>query len=772
MPIIPKVGRESFKTGVLDFLIHCVLLAGAFSIVYPFLIMLSGSVKSDLDMKTLDILPAFLYNDATLFKKHIQTKYNDSLDLAVSNFKSPLPNFGALNPPDPFSRSVCADFESFVSSPSVDGDPKLFGLGMVWEHGVEPYMLREFKRWLKSVYGKGPEGVRKLNADCGTQFTDWDEIMIPPENYLPRRVSVPNAGYLEKMLEFKMLHSATWQRYYFDIDGAFAAYLRKTVARSLAGINAALGTEYRNWSQVCISQRPPKKSPALAKAWEDFVREELNPDFITVDSGAAQDFRVFLKKKYRGGISTLNKTYGTDYGSFEDVDLPQRSPPAGAERGDWSEFITLSAPLKSLSLKGLTFEYREHLASRFKRIDEANAIFQLGYEGFSKVKMPEALPEGNVALQRDWKDFIRSMRESGIGLKRSSMFEYKDFIAEKYEDKDKSTDFSKMSVDYRRHIIDHSDIPYYFAYPGADTEKSREHYGEAVRSNRFEGMVVLRDVSDFEKDWTFFLQQRYGSIEKLNKEYGLLIDSFDTAPLPTLQWEWSKFQESKSKVKAEFLWRNYAMVIDTVVYNGRAALNTLIYCTLSILAALLVNPMAAYALSRFRPPSTYKILLLMMLTIGFPSIVIGIPNFLMLKSMGLMNTYAALILPGMASGFSIFLLKGFFDSLPKELFECATLDGASERVIFWHVAMSLSKPILAVTALQTFITAYGDFMMAFLVCQNPKMWTMMVYLYQLQQRSSPSVAFAALVVSAIPTFLIYVLCQNLILRGIVVPSEK
>ncbi len=772
MPIIAKVGRESFRCRVLDIGMHCLLLLGAFSIIYPFLIMLSGSVKSDLDMKTLDIVPAYLYDDATLFRKHIQTKYNDSLDLVISNFKTPMSNFASLKPPEIVSRELCAKFETFISSQSVDGDPKLFGLGMVWEHGVEPLMLREFKSWLKSVYGKGPEGVRKLNADCGTQFIDWDEIMVPPENYLPRRVSVPNAGYLEKMLEFKMLHSATWQRYYFDIDGSFAAYLRKTVSRSLAGINAELSTDYRNWAQICIPQRPPKKSQPLLKAWEDFVREELNPDFIAVDPSATADFRAFLKKKYRGGISTLNKTYGTDYGSFEEADLPQRAPSFGAERGDWSEFITMAAPLKALSLKALSFEWREHLAKSFKRVDEANVLLQRGYEGFSKVQMPVSMPEDNVALQKDWKDFIRSMRESGIGLKRSSMFEYKDFIAEKYEGKEKATDFNRMSLDYKRHINDQSEIPYYFAYPGSDTEKSREHYGEAVRSNRFEGMVVLRDAADFKNDWTFFLQQRYGSIDKLNKEYGLLLNSFDTAPLPILEWEWSKFQENKGKLKAEFAWRNYAMVINTVLYNGRAGLNTLIYCTLSILAALLVNPMAAYALSRFRPPSTYKILLVMMLTIGFPGIVIGIPNFLMLKSMGLMNTYAALILPGLASGFSIFLLKGFFDSLPKELFECATLDGASEARIFWHVAMSLSKPILAVTALQTFITAYGDFMMAFLVCQNPKMWTIMVYLYQLQQRSSPSVAFAALVVSAIPTFVIYVLCQNLILRGIVVPSEK
>ena len=86
--------------------------------------------------------------------------------------------------------------------------------------------------------------------------------------------------------------------------------------------------------------------------------------------------------------------------------------------------------------------------------------------------------------------------------------------------------------------------------------------------------------------------------------------------------------------------------------------------------------------------------------------------------------------------------------------------------------MSFPKPILAVIALGAFTSAYGNFMMAFILCQDKSMWTMMVYLYQLQQTSSQAVGFAALLVAAVPTFLVFVFCQNLIIRGIVVPTEK
>jgi multiple sugar transport system permease protein len=151
--------------------------------------------------------------------------------------------------------------------------------------------------------------------------------------------------------------------------------------------------------------------------------------------------------------------------------------------------------------------------------------------------------------------------------------------------------------------------------------------------------------------------------------------------------------------------RNYKTVAQYMLFHGRGIVNTVIYCTLAVFFALLVNPLAAYALSRYKMSSTYKILLFLMATMAFPAMVTQIPSFLMLRQLHLLNTFAALILPGMASGFSIFLLKGFFDSLPRELYESAQLDGASEWTMFWQLTMSLSKPILAVIALGAFTGA-------------------------------------------------------------------
>ena len=218
--------------------------------------------------------------------------------------------------------------------------------------------------------------------------------------------------------------------------------------------------------------------------------------------------------------------------------------------------------------------------------------------------------------------------------------------------------------------------------------------------------------------------------------------------------------------------RNYLSVFEHMALQGRALFNTVVYCLLAILSALIVNPLAAYALSRYRLSATYKVLLFLMLTMSFPPIVTQIPTFLMLREFKLLNTFWALILPGLAHGYSIFLLKGFFDSLPRELYESAELDGAGELRIFWGITMNLSQPILAVIALNAFTQAYSNFMYALLICQDEKMWTIMPFLYQLQNQSGTGIIYASLIIAAIPTLIVFSFCQNIIMRGIVVPVEK
>lgn len=219
---------------------------------------------------------------------------------------------------------------------------------------------------------------------------------------------------------------------------------------------------------------------------------------------------------------------------------------------------------------------------------------------------------------------------------------------------------------------------------------------------------------------------------------------------------------------------NYRTVSDYLFLRGRAFANTIILVLLSVLASLTVNPLAAYALSRFNLPKTEQILLFLLATMAFPAAVTAIPGFLLVRDLGLLNTFAALILPGVASGMSIFILKGFFDALPRELYEAAAIDGAGEWTVFTRITLPMTTPILAVNALNSFIHAYSSWEWVFLVCQDESHWTLAVWMYQFSQifAHHPWCVMAGFVIVSIPTATVFLLCQKVILRGIVLPSMK
>ncbi len=247
---------------------------------------------------------------------------------------------------------------------------------------------------------------------------------------------------------------------------------------------------------------------------------------------------------------------------------------------------------------------------------------------------------------------------------------------------------------------------------------------------------------------------------------------WDHSVMPIAAYENRFVRQNEAEVKREFTTRNYRYIFDYMALNGRALWNTVIFCLLAIGIQLTVNPLAAYALSRFPMKATGKILLFLLATMAFPAEVAMIPSFLLLKDLGLLNTFAALVLPTAASGYMIFLLKGFFDSLPSELFESGQIDGAKESTMMLRIAFPLSRPVLGYLALIAFMGAYGAFLYAFIVAQDQRIWTLMVFIYQLQNTAPKSVMMAALTLAALPTLLVFLIAQRAIMRGIILPGEK
>ncbi len=411
------------------------------------------------------------------------------------------------------------------------------------------------------------------------------------------------------------------------------------------------------------------------------------------------------------------------------------------------------------------FFITHYLRSKFGTGEEAvqklNHKWDTHYSSLYEMVLSPTMPV-HPGQGEDWWNFVQNMLSARF-IRFSSVYlpDYQKFLETKYREIGVLNEVYKASFTSWKQV----------SFPGATSPVAGFSDAEGFIQTLKSPKGIFLDAPEFQ--WREFLKEKYHhDLAALNLAYRTNYSSFDAVRMPVFADDWKIMQENRSAILYDFLTRNYRVVWEFLTAHGHAVQNTLIFCFLNVLTALIINPLAAYALSRFQPRWTYQALFILMATMTFPVEVTQIPAFLILRQMGWLNTFAALVIPAAANGYSIFLLKGFFDSLPKDLYESANLDGASELRIFTTITIPLSTPILAFVALSAFTSAYGAFMFALLVCQKESMWTLMVYIYQLQQFFNPPIIFAALVLAAIPTLLVFVFCQNIIMRGIVIPVEK
>jgi multiple sugar transport system permease protein len=665
MPIISIVGARSFKIRLLYTLIFGVLILGGATMIYPFCLMLTGSMKSEADLREISPYPKFWFDDLILFRKYAESKHNVSplyANISIS-----------------WGRPIMA--ASMIQIPS-DTKPELLEPFLEWRR-------TDRNRWWFLGHSGGtrmlPKNARLYRRDMVRRFdgdinaygkavqipiTGWNDVW--PTVELPSRFTRAKVRVYDLSVEFAKTRPVE-DRVIMNIDGDFRVNLiMPKYGMDIAAYNESHGTSYATYNEVLLPTRAPRDEK-LREDWENFVRTMVRLDVISIDPSASPAFGEYIEERH-GDIATYNRVHGTTFGGFENIKMHSGVPKSISGEAAWEAFIREACPLDALEIYG--------------------------------------------------------PRQS-----------FEEFLAEKRG-------------------------------------------------------VSLKDVTP--------------------------------SPLPIAAADYHDCIAQKRSLRWEFTKRNYVHVLGYVARHGNGLINTIIYCALAIITALIVNPLAAYALSRYRPPSTYTILLFCMATMAFPGEVAMIPSFLLLKKfplwpllggfttlfvtfillkrtlphwpeqrraliaiavgcfvgayfipialglkyVSLLNTFAALVLPGMANGFMIFMLKGFFDSLPQELYEAAEIDGANEWSKFWIITMSLSKPILAVFALSAFTGAYSAFMMALIIIPDQSMWTLMVWVFQLQSKTHESVVFASLVITAIPTFLVFAFCQNIIIRGIVVPVDK
>lgn len=189
---------------------------------------------------------------------------------------------------------------------------------------------------------------------------------------------------------------------------------------------------------------------------------------------------------------------------------------------------------------------------------------------------------------------------------------------------------------------------------------------------------------------------------------------------------------------------------------------------------IVTSALAGYALARLKFRGRQAILLIILTTLVIPFQLLVIPIFLVLKWGHLINTYGALILPTGASGFGIFLLRQYFQTVPVELEEAAALDGANRLQILWRVMLPLARPALVTLFLFTFIGEWNDLFKPLVFTTRPELRTVQLALAEFQEQFTNdwSLLMAAVAIATLPVVLVFLLGQRQFIRGIATTGIK
>ncbi len=210
------------------------------------------------------------------------------------------------------------------------------------------------------------------------------------------------------------------------------------------------------------------------------------------------------------------------------------------------------------------------------------------------------------------------------------------------------------------------------------------------------------------------------------------------------------------------------------VNMGLHLFNSVAYAVSVTVLSVLFNAMAAYAFAKLRFPGREKLFALLLVTMMVPGQVTMLPVFLILKSLGLLNSYAGLVLPGTAAVFAIFMLRQFMADIPEEILEAARIDGFSEFAIFRRIMLPLCKPIIATLTVFSFIGAWNDFLWPLIIMLREDKYTLPVALAGLngQYNTDWGLLMAGAVVVVLPAVLIFLLAQKHYIKGIAAGAVK
>ena len=242
-----------------------------------------------------------------------------------------------------------------------------------------------------------------------------------------------------------------------------------------------------------------------------------------------------------------------------------------------------------------------------------------------------------------------------------------------------------------------------------------------------------------------------------------------------------EFRLSLNPIPKTFTLDHYRKVIMSRDFQGRwlfgrQLLNSLVVALLTTVVGVFLAATAAYAFSRFNFPGKKAGLGLFLVVQMFPATLLLIPLYVILDRFSLLNSVAGLVVvySTTAIPFCVWMLKGYFDTIPRELEEAAWIDGASRLGLFWHVVLPLSRPAIAVTALFSFMTAWNEYILAETFLNDEIAYTLPVMLQHfVGEKSAQWGAFAAgAVLVSIPVMALFYILQRHLVAGLTAGSVK
>lgn len=224
-----------------------------------------------------------------------------------------------------------------------------------------------------------------------------------------------------------------------------------------------------------------------------------------------------------------------------------------------------------------------------------------------------------------------------------------------------------------------------------------------------------------------------------------------------------------SLIPRQMHWENYYQAWKEGGF-GRYFINSIFYTTSVVIGIIIVSSLAAYAFSRLNFPGKNLFFYAFMAAMMIPIPGSFVPLYVLLNKLHLRNTQLGYILCMINVGLStsIFLLKTFFDKMPRELEDAARIDGCSKFGIWWNVALPLAKPVLAVVVVFNALNVWNEYLLALLIFDSKHLMPLQVALMKFHGEyiTQYHLLMAGLTIAALPIIIVYVLMQKYIVKGV------